>query len=112
MTQENKQMQNPVRAWEATTGDSPPINLEARFQNGDACFFAYAYLGYCHFDQSGVIEMHFASRILRLEGRNLRELYAALAKHSVVAVQQAEASDQQPEHAASIDKIEVTDAEG
>ena len=109
--QENKPTQNPVRAWDASTGDSPPINLEARFQNGDACFFAYAYLGYCHFDQGGVIEMHFASRILRLEGRNLRELYAALVKHAVVAVQQSEASDQRVEHDASIDKIEVTDEE-
>ena len=45
MTKENQtDSRIPVRAWDAATGDSPPINLEARFQNGDACFFAYAYL--------------------------------------------------------------------
>ena len=74
MTKEIQRKPNPGRAWEAATGDSPPINLEARFQNGDACFLAYAYLSYCHFDQSGVIEMHFANRTLRVEGRNLRDL--------------------------------------
>ena len=111
MTQQNKQQQDRVQAWEAATGDSPPINLEARFQNGDACFFPYAYLGYCHFDQGGVIELHFASRLLRLEGRNLRELFAALAKHAVVAIQQAEPDERGPERDTSIDKIEVTEAE-
>lgn len=111
MMKENKLTQIPVRAWDVLTGDSPPINLEARFQNGDAYFFAYAYLDYCHFNQGGVIELHFTSRILRLEGRDLSGLYAALAKHAVGVVQQSEASDQRAEHDALIDKIEVTDAE-
>ena len=111
MTKEIRRKPNPGRAWEAATGDSPPINLEARFQNGDACFLAYAYLSYCHFDQSGVIEMHFANRTLRVEGRNLRDLYAALAKHMVSAIQQAEASEGGAEHDTSIDKLEVTDEE-
>ena len=66
---------------------------------------------YCHFDRSGMIEMHFANRTLRVEGRNLRDLYAALAKHMVSAIQQAEASEGGAERDTSIDKIEVTDEE-
>ena len=111
MTQESEPAPSPTPAWEPTTEDSPPINLEARLRNGDACFFAYAYLSYCRFERSGVIELHFASRILRLEGRNLQDLYAALVKHAVSLVQQAEAGDLTAERVTSIDNIEVTDTE-
>lgn len=98
-------------AWQPATEDSPPINLEARFRSGDTCFFAYAYLSYCRFELGGTIELHFASRILRLKGRNLQPLYAALVKHGVASVQQAETGEQDPEHATSIDNIEVIDEE-
>ena len=72
MTPKTKQKQDRVQPWEAATADSPPINLEARFQNGDSCF---------------------------------------LAKHTVVAIQQAESIEQDSECHASIDKIEVVDTD-
>lgn len=111
MTPERTTPSNVPPAWQPAADDSPPINLEARLQSGDACFFAYAYLSYCRFERSGVIELYFASRVLRLEGRNLQSLYAALVKHGVSTVRQAEAGEQTAEHAASIDNIEITDLE-
>ena len=111
MTPAHEPAANAPSAWQPATEDSPPINLEARLRTGDACFFAYAYLSYCRFERSGVIELHFASRVLRLEGRNLQALYAALVKHGVSSVQQAEAGDQAAEHATSIDNIEVADSD-
>ncbi len=111
MTPAPKQKSPAPPAWEAADGETAPINLEACYANGDACFFPYAYLGYCRFDLGGVIELHFSSRVLRLEGRNLHELYAALVKHAVSVVRQADAGEQGDEKCASIEKIEVTDAD-
>lgn len=53
----------------------------------------------------------FLLGILRLEGRNLRDLYAGLVKHSVSVIHQAETSDGSAEYDTSIEKIEVTDDE-
>ena len=101
----------PAPSWEASQGETPPINLEARFSNGNACFFPYAYLGYCHFDKGGVIELSFASRVLRLEGRNLQPLFDALVKHAVGVVREVTGHELTPETELCIEKIEVVDAD-
>ncbi len=111
MTTPSTPKQSTVSSWEAAQGETPPINLEARFSNGNSCFFPYAYLGYCHFDKSGVIELNFSSRVLRLEGRNLQQLFDSLAKHAVAMVREVTGHKQIPETELSIEKIEVIDAD-
>ena len=86
-------------------------DLDARFSNGNACSFPYAYLGYCYFDKGGVIELNFSSRVLRLEGRNLQQLFDALVKHAVGMVREVTGHEQTPETDLSIEKIEVVDAD-
>ena len=111
MTSADTKASPPVQAWEASAADTPPINLEARFASGDACFFAYAYLSFCRFDRSGTIELHFASRILRLEGRNLYGLFLALGKHAVSSVREIDHHTKTAESDTVIDKIDVTDTD-
>lgn len=111
MTNPNPQQPPSQPAWEPSPGEAPPINLEACYSTGDGCFFPYAYLGYCHFDSGGVIELHFASRILRVTGRNLRKLYEALVKHAVSVVRESDAAERAAETEASVEKIEVVDAD-
>ncbi len=111
MTTTSAPKQSAAPSWEPSQGETPPINLEARFSNGNACFFPYAYLGYCHFDKGGVIELNFSSRILRLEGRNLQQLFDALVKHAVSMVREVTGHEQTPETDLFIEKIEVVDAD-
>lgn len=111
MTQADTKTSPSARAWEASTGDTPPINLEARLASGDACFFAYAYLSFCRFDRSGTIELHFASRVLRLEGRNLHGLFLALGKHAVSSVSETDHHTKSAETDTVIEKIDVTDTD-
>ena len=96
------------RAWEATTtGAQRPINLEARFANGNACFLPYSYLIFCHFDQGGVIDLHFTKHILRVEGRHLRDLYEALNRHAVSYIQESESDELLPESELVISSVAI-----
>ena len=97
--------------WEAVAGEPLPINLEVRYQTGDGCFLPYAYLVYCRYDRSGTIELHFSSRVLRVEGRHLGALYAALNKHAVSFVQEGSHGENAPESEPFISELVVTESE-
>lgn len=97
--------------WEVAASDSLPINLEVRHRTGDGCFFPYAYLVFCRYDRGGTIELHFSSWVLRVEGRNLAELYTALNKHSVLYVQEGENDDGSPESGPFVSHLAVTESD-
>lgn len=97
-------------SWEESPERGPrPVNLEARFENGDGCFLPYAYLVFCRYDQGGIIELHFTQRILRIEGRNLRELFDALTRHAVMHVQEAGSEERLPEAEVAINKLTIVE---
>lgn len=99
------------QSWELAASDSLPINLEVRYRTGDGCFFPYAYLVFCHYDRSGTIELHFSTWVLRVEGRNLGELYASLNKHAVLHVQEGEHDASGLESAPFVSQLTVTEAD-
>ena len=111
MTQPAKTAPAPPHLWDLSPGESLPINLEVRFRTGDGCFFPYAYLVYCRYDRGGTIELHFSSWVLRIEGRNLGELYQALNKHAVSAVQERNHEGDAPEAAPFISQLNVAEAD-
>ncbi len=102
----------PHRSWEVVSDDAHPINLEVRHRTGDGCFFPYAYLVYCRYDRGGIIEMHFSSWVLRVEGRNLGDLYAALNKHAVSFIQEGEQEESAAESGPFVSQLVVAEAEG
>ena len=111
MTQPAKKPPAPLPPWDITSGESAPLNLEVRFRTGDGCFFPYAYLVYCRYDRGGTIELHFSSWVLRIEGRNLGDLYNALNKHAVSAVQEGDHEEHSAETAPFISQLNVSEAD-
>lgn len=97
--------------WEVADDDVHPINLEVQYRTGDGCFFPYAYLVYCHFDRGGVIELHFSSWVLRIEGRSLGGLYAALGRHSVASVSEGENEESASETEPFISRLVVAESD-
>lgn len=111
MTQPAKKPPTSPPPWDISDGESTPINLEVRFRTGDGCFFPYAYLVYCRYDRGGTIELHFSTWVLRIEGRNLGELYGALNKHTASAVQEGDHEESTSETAPFISQLTVAEAD-
>lgn len=111
MTQPAKKILPSPSPWDINASESAPLNLEVRFRTGDGCFFPYAYLVYCRYDRSGTIELHFSSWVLRIEGRNLGELYRALGKHAVSAIQEGDHEDHSAETVPFISQLNVAEAD-
>ena len=111
MTKPAKSTPSRGQPWEIVTEEPLPINLQVRYRTGDGCFLPYAYLVFCHYDRGGTIELHFSSRIVRIEGRNLDGLYAALGKHSVSFVQEGDHAENTPEAEPLISQVNVVEAE-
>ena len=107
MTQPAKKPSASPPPWDISDGESTPINLEVRFRTGDGCFFPYAYLIYCRYDRGGTIELYFSSWVLRIEGRNLGELYGALNKHTASVVQEGDHKENTSETAPFISQLTV-----
>ena len=111
MTKPVKEPPTSRRSWEVVVDDPSPINLEVRYRTGDGCFLAYAYLVFCRYDRGGTIELHFSSWVLRVEGRSLGELYAALNRHAVSFVQESEHDENTPESEPFISALTVADSD-
>lgn len=59
------------------------VMLELRFKTGDATALAYSYLARVDCDPSKEIVLDFSVCSVRIEGRNLRPLFAGLAAQRV-----------------------------
>ena len=55
--------------------------------------------------------MHFSSWVLRIEGRNLGDLYNALNKHAVSGVQEGDHEEHSAETAPFISQLNVSEAD-
>ena len=60
--------------------------LELRFKTADAEAFPYSYLVRAQFNPSTGIELDFSACTVRIAGRNLRPLFAALVAQRVAVV--------------------------
>lgn len=62
------------------------IMLELHLRDGNVKSLGYSYLVEADFDASGVIDLQFSTRAVRIEGRNLRALYDRIVQHKVGAI--------------------------
>ena len=83
--------------------------LDIRAITRDAVAMPYSYLEMIQYDPSVAIVVTFAVCEVRIEGRNLAELYAALTEHKVNYIQENDAKyDEVPEESPFIERIEIT----
>ncbi len=98
-----------TRCYELEETAQVPIMLDIRATTRDAVAMPYSYLEMIQYDPSVAIVITFAVCEVRIEGRNLAELYAALTEHKVNYIQENDAKyDEVPESSPFIERIEIT----
>ncbi len=98
-----------TRCYELEETAQFPIMLDIRATTRDAVAMPYSYLEMIQYDPSVAIVITFAVCEVRIEGRNLAELYAALTEHKVNYIQENNAKyDEVPESSPFIERIEIT----
>jgi hypothetical protein len=86
-----------------------PMMLDIRAITRDAIAMPYSYLEMIQYDPSVALVLTFSACEVRIEGRNLAELYAALTEHKVNYIQENDAKyDEVPEESPFIERIEIT----
>jgi hypothetical protein len=97
------------RCYELEETAQLPIMLDIRATTRDAVAMPYSYLEMIQYDPSVAIVLTFTVCEVRIEGRNLAELYAALTEHKVNYIQENNAKyDEVPETSPFIERIEIT----
>ena len=83
--------------------------LDVRLKDGTMGGGPYAFLSWVEFTPGDKLVLHFPGRKVRIEGKNLRDLYARLLDHRVMAIQEGTEAEEglKPDEAAHIDHIEV-----
>ena len=98
-----------TRCYELEETAQFPIMLDIRATTRDAVAMPYSYLEMIQYDPSVALVLTFAACEVRIEGRNLAELYAALTEHKVNYIQENNAKyDEVPEDSPFIERIEIT----
>jgi hypothetical protein len=85
------------------------IMVELRLLSGKAKALSYAYLVALDFDPEGIIDLDFTGWQVRLEGRNLRPLFEAIASNRVSRIKEANSllARTLPEKATVVTSIQV-----
>lgn len=98
-----------TKCYELVDTHELPMMLDIRAVTRDAVAMPYSYLEMIQYDPSVALVLTFAACEVRIEGRNLAELYAALTEHKVNYIQENDSKyDEVPEESPFIERIEIT----